>query len=255
MGAFMVKRIFLLSDSYILRTVSLATVLFFAFFVCTSLFAVVSANSYATLPTASLVDATVILDAGHGGEDGGAVGVNGVFEKDLNLEMSKTMAAILRSMGVRVIETRTEDKLLYTEEENIKGYRKVYDLRNRLKIAEENENAIFVSLHMNRFADPQYSGLQIYYSENHAESRLLADRLQKSVKEHLSPENRRSTKPAGESIYLLNRAENIALLVECGFLSNPAECEKLCTEDYRKQLSFVLVCDIINYIEETRDPI
>ena len=255
MGVFMVKRICFFSDSHIIRTVSLATALFFTFFVCTSLFAAVSATSYTAVETFSFIDTTVILDAGHGGEDGGAVGVNGVFEKDLNLEMSKTMAALLRSMGARVIETRTEDRLLYTEEENIKGYRKVYDLRNRLKIAEANEDAIFISLHMNRFTDPKYSGMQIYYSKNRAESRVLADTLQSSVREHLSPDNNRKTKGAGESIYLLDRAENIALLVECGFLSNPEECEKLCTEDYRKQLSFVLVCGIINYIEETRMPV
>ena len=255
MGVFMVKRICFFSDSHTVRTVSLATALFFAFFVCTSLFAAVSASSYVAVETFSFSDTTVILDAGHGGEDGGAVGENGVFEKDLNLEMSKTMAAILRSMGARVIETRTEDRLLYTEEENIKGYRKVYDLKNRLAVAEENREAIFVSIHMNRFTDPKYSGLQIYYSKNHSESRVLANGLQKSVREHLAPENKRETKAAGESIYLLDRAENIALLIECGFLSNPEECEKLCTEDYRKQLSFVLVCGIINYIEETRKPI
>ena len=132
MGAFMVRRIFLLSDSHILRTVSLATALFFAFFICTSLFAVVSANSYVTLPTISFVDATVILDAGHGGEDGGAVGVNGVFEKELNLEMSKTMAEMLRSMGVRVIETRTDDKLLYTEEQNTEIFKTLNELNRKI---------------------------------------------------------------------------------------------------------------------------
>ncbi len=194
----------------------------------------------------------VILDAGHGGEDSGTVGINGVLEKDLNLAVSQNLAALLRSAGITVIETRTEDRLLYTEAENIKGYRKLYDLKNRLAVATAHPDAIFISLHMNSFPEERYKGLQIYYSQNNEESRILAARLQKEVKAALQPDNDRKIKPASSTIYLLDRAENPALLIECGFLSNPEESTALSEEDYRKELSFVLFCGIINHISENK---
>ncbi len=195
-------------------------------------------------------DPVVILDAGHGGEDCGAVGVNGSYEKDINFAISTALAAMLRSAGVTVIETRTEDRLLYREEENIKGFRKIYDLRNRLAVAEANPDALFVSIHMNSFPEEQYSGFQVYYSRHSENARILAERLQSLVAERLQPDNHRKIKPAGDAIYLLDRAENTAVLLECGFLSNRKECEKLSTEDYQKQLSFLLFCGIMEYIEE-----
>ena len=196
---------------------------------------------------------TVILDAGHGGEDSGAVGVNGVPEKELNLAVTTALAAMLRSAGVTVIETRTEDRLLYRPAENIKGQKKMYDLRNRLAVAEENPDALFISVHMNTFTDAKYSGFQIYYSENRESIRILAGELQDIVKKYLQPENNRKIKAAGDNIYLLDRAkENPSILIECGFISNPAECEKLSSEDYRKQLSFILFCGIMNYMTENK---
>ncbi len=192
----------------------------------------------------------VILDAGHGGEDCGAIGTNGIYEKDVNFAISTTLAAMLRSAGITVIETRTEDRLLYREEENIKGYRKIYDLRNRLAVAEANPEALFVSIHMNSFPEEQYSGFQVYYSRNTENARILAEKLQRFVTDRLQPNNTRKIKPAGDTIYLLDRAENTAVLLECGFLSNSAECEKLSNEDYQKELSFVLFCGIMEYIEE-----
>ena len=189
---------------------------------------------------------TVILDAGHGGEDAGTIGENGVLEKDLNLLMAEEIALFLRAAGVTVILTRTEDKLLYKESENIKGYRKIYDLRNRLLVARAYPEALFVSLHMNAFPAKQYSGTQVYYSQNTEESRHIAQEIQAVVQKHLQPENNREIKPAGDSIYLLDEAESPAVLIECGFLSNPEECERLTEEDYRKRLSFLISCAIMN---------
>lgn len=192
---------------------------------------------------------TVLLDAGHGGEDGGAVGVNGALEKDLNLTITRYIKEYLEADGCRVVLTRNEDRLLYTEEQNIYGQRKLYDLRNRLEIAAKQENPILVSIHMNRFSQSKYSGLQVYYSKNHPDSRTLAAKIRAEVIQKLQPQNNRQIKEATTSIYLLNRAEMPAVLVECGFLSNPDECENLSREDYQKRLAKVIADSILAHIK------
>ena len=192
---------------------------------------------------------TVIIDAGHGGEDCGAVGVNGSFEKDINFAVSNMLSDMLKMAGFDVILTRTEDKLLYTEEQNIKGKRKIYDLKNRLAIAEANPEAIFISIHMNKFPIEKYSGLQVYYSENTDDGKALADAVQRSVSNRLQPDNNRKIKKAGSGIYLLDKAVNTAILIECGFMSNGAECERLSDKDYQRTLSFCIFCGIIEFVE------
>ena len=139
--------------------------------------------------------------------------------------------------------------MLYTEEENIKGIRKISDLKNRCKIAARYPNSVFVSIHMNSFGSSKYSGLQVYYSEKNDESRLLADSIQNKVINDLQKTNNRVTKP-GKDMYILENIDNTAVLIECGFLSNKEECEKLSEKEYQKELSFSIVCGIIEYIEE-----
>lgn len=191
---------------------------------------------------------TVVLDAGHGGEDGGAVGVNGVLEKDLNLAITESVAQYLKEMGISVICTRSEDVLLYDKNADYEGRKKMLDLAARLKIAKETENAIFVSVHMNSFPQTQYSGLQVYYSGNDPRSASLANLIQKRVREELQPTNSRKTKAATSSIYLLDRITSPAILVECGFLSNLEECQKLSSEEYRDQLARILAKTIADYV-------
>ncbi|MBP3591048.1 MAG: N-acetylmuramoyl-L-alanine amidase [Clostridia bacterium] len=185
-----------------------------------------------------------VLDAGHGGEDCGTIGQNGVYEKDLNFEITMELGSQLTELGYTVVYTRTEDKLLYTEAENIKGLRKIYDLKNRVKVAQSYSDATFISLHMNSFSDPKYSGLQVFYSENNAVSYQLAASIQGQVKEKLQPKNNRSIR-AGDGLYLLENLSCPAVLIECGFLSNPVECEKLCEKEYQKQLCFAILCGIM----------
>ena len=194
---------------------------------------------------------TVIIDAGHGGEDCGAIGKNGVYEKDLNLQIAVEIGNMLAEKGYDVVYTRTDDALLYLPEENIKGIRKISDLKNRCKIASEYKNAIFISIHMNSFGDSKYSGLQVYYSENDSAARTLAESIQRSVTDALQPSNKRVIK-RGEGIYVLENIYIPAVLVECGFLSNVEECEKLSEKEYQKQLSFRIVCGIIEYIESQK---
>lgn len=191
---------------------------------------------------------TVIIDAGHGGEDGGAIGKNGVVEKDLNLEIAFMLSDMLRASGMNVIMTRTEDILLYDRNVDFMGRKKSLDLKARLEIAKSVPDSIFVSVHMNAFPTEKYKGLQVWYSKNDSGSKQLADMIQEYVAAKLQPENSRATKKAGSSIYLLDRAVSPAVLIECGFLSNAEECEKLADENYRRQLSFVLFAAIRRYI-------
>ncbi len=191
---------------------------------------------------------TVIIDAGHGGEDCGAIGVNGVYEKDINLAVATELARLLSECGITVVETRTQDKLLYTEAQNVKGQRKQYDLKNRLEYAEKLPNAIFVSIHMNNFQMESCRGMQVLYSTNTPESRILANNIQTAVINTVQPYNTRKIKATDGNIYLLDNAVGTAVLVECGFLSNYDECEKLSEKDYQMQLSFSIFCGIMDYI-------
>lgn len=189
---------------------------------------------------------TVIIDPGHGGMDGGAVGVKGTLEKDLNLDLSLKLAAALEKAGVKTLLTRSEDVMLSTEGASSA---KNGDLRARLKIAEENENCLLVSIHMNKFPDASVKGMTFYYSPNHPESRLLAEAMQKAIVEKIQPENRRPMKEAGSSIYLLHRVTKPAVLVECGFLSNAYEEALLASADYRERMAGVLCEAILSYLE------
>ena len=189
----------------------------------------------------------IILDAGHGGEDCGAIGIDGVLEKDLNLAITFELGRMLGEKNFAVIYTRTEDKLLYRPDQDIKGIRKISDLKNRCEIAKKYPEALFISIHMNKFTQEKYSGTQIYSSINNKESRKLAETIQAEIKNTLQPQNNRKVKD-GDSIYLLKNTSNVAILIECGFLSNRDECKKLSEKEYQKQLSFSIVCGIIEYI-------
>lgn len=195
----------------------------------------------------------VVIDPGHGGEDGGAIAVDGTVEKILNLDFCKTIHDLCGLFGVDSILTRDSDTLLYdkySELDDYTGKKKVFDLKNRLRFTEEyGENAIFIGIHMNKFSEGKYSGTQVYYSPNSAESMPLAEALQGKVKASLQPENERAIKKAGSSIFLLNRLQIPAILAECGFLSNEAETARLNSAEYKKEFSLttaVVIGEFIN---------
>ena len=191
----------------------------------------------------------VVIDPGHGGEDCGAIGCSGVLEKDLNLQISMIIGELLEEKGFNVVYTRTDDRMLYRPEENIKGMRKLSDLKSRVRISEENLGAIFVSIHMNSFGDSKYSGLQVYAKDKDADSTALAESIRREVVSTCEPENKRAVK-AGDKIYVLEKNTNTSVLIECGFLSNKEECERLSQKEFQKELSFSVVCGIIKYMEE-----
>lgn len=209
-----------------------------------------SLNFELPLPTdTDMGKVTIVIDAGHGGEDGGCEG-NGLVEKNLNLDISMRLASLLREAGVNVVMTRETDILLYDKNSDYEGKKKVQDVRRRLEIATEQENAVLVSIHMNYFAETKYSGLQVWYSKNDSKSRILANLIQTEVKTTLQPNNKRSIKEATSGIFLLNNATFPAVLVECGFLSNTDEARALGDAEYRQALAKVIFEAIMEYISQ-----
>ncbi len=190
---------------------------------------------------------TVVIDAGHGGRDGGAVADDdGTLEKDLNLAVAKKLAAMLRLARIEVVMTRETDIELASPDSS---HKKRDDLTARLNMTKGLENAIFVSIHMNKYPVAKYSGLQVYYSEGNAHSLTLAEQIQKDSLV-LNPGNSRGVKAAGDAIYLLSHMEIPAVLVECGFLSNYEEKELLKSEGYQMKLAASLFCSVLAYINE-----
>lgn len=187
---------------------------------------------------------TVIIDAGHGGFDGGAVADDGTLEKDLNLSVSKKLEALFLSAGANVIMTRSEDASL---EGDAASHKKAADLRARVKIGEDHPGALFLSVHMNKFPIKKYSGLQVYYAKTPG-SRELAENIQKTVSGNLQKENTRAVKPADSSIYVLENARTAAVLVECGFLSCDDELAMLKDNEYQKSLAACIFSAVINSI-------
>ena len=192
---------------------------------------------------------TIVLDAGHGGEDGGCEG-NGLVEKDLNLDITLRLASLLREQGVNVVLTRDTDVLLYDINSDYHGKKKSQDLRKRLEISNSCENPVLISIHMNYFAQTQYSGLQVWYSKANPLSRILAEKVQSNVKSALQPSNQRKIKEATSSIFLLHNATFPAVLIECGFLSNPDEAHALGDAEYRQSLANVIFKSIMDYISQ-----
>ncbi len=198
----------------------------------------------------------LMLDPGHGGEDGGASSALGLVEKDLNLTLSRSLSSLSMLFGLPASMTRDDDRLLYdyyNEETDYTGKKKSLDLKNRLRITEESGACLLVSIHMNKFSDPRYSGLQVYYSPSSEDSPQLAGAVQSYIKSHLQPENNRQPKAAGSSIYLMNSADIPAVLIECGFLSNPEESRLLGEEDYRASLACTVFAPIAEYLVRQGD--
>lgn len=194
----------------------------------------------------SKIPITIIIDPGHGGEDPGATD-NNVTEKEINLLVAQKIASFLRLSGHSVIMTRTEDRLLYNDGEEAR--KKYFDLYNRVKIAAGEPNAIFVSIHMNKFPLESCYGLQTFYSSNNPQSEALAVMLQDSSK-LLDPNNKRLAKPDHDTIFVLKSLKIPSVLVECGFLSNPEEAKLLATESYQEQLAFAICCGINKFLQE-----
>ena len=226
---------------YILKIIAFVILFVFIGNVISALWRYIGDSTQSVLYSDSVeVPYTVVIDAGHGGRDGGAVALSALPEKELNLKLSLSLAEMLRACGVNVILTRDGDYMLSCDEGNTNKSR---DLAARRKIVQAQARALLVSIHMNSFPRSEYKGLQVYYSENDPLSQVFADTVQSNAKVHLQRSNNRQTKP-GREIYLLENTECPAILVECGFLTNPEEAELLNTEQYRQKIALLLCVSV-----------
>ncbi len=193
---------------------------------------------------------TVIIDAGHGGEDGGTSSVSGVLEKDINLSIACYLAEMLECAGYDTVMTRTTDEQIGDNSLPTIRQRKISDVRKRLDITKSYPDALLVSIHQNHFSDFRYGGAQVFYSPKSDTSRVLAESVQKSIVNLIQNGNTRKIKKIGTNVYLLYNCENTAIMAECGFLSNASEAENLSSADYQKKMAFSVACGIIKYLEE-----
>ena len=190
---------------------------------------------------------TLVIDAGHGGFDGGAVGSNGTTEQDINLSIAQRVQALAGFFGVRTALTRADENALDYDSSRSIRENKVADIRAREQIVRETSDPVFVSIHLNKFSDAQYRGAQVFYSPNHAGSKTLAELLQASLADGCDPANTRQAKRAENTIYLMNQLECPAVIVECGFLSNPAEEQLLNDTGYHKKIAASIVTGYLRY--------
>ncbi len=192
---------------------------------------------------------TVIVDAGHGGFDGGAT-VKNICEKDINLQISNSLAAYLKSFGFNVITVRSDDSSTESDPSATISARKKSDLRNRLELAKKNPDSIYVSIHLNKFPMESCKGAQIFYSPNNENSKILAECIRRSITEKLQKDNKRALKPGTRDTYLLYFSKIPTVIAECGFMSNSSDLNNLLNPGYQKQMAFSIACGILDYFKE-----
>lgn len=186
----------------------------------------------------------IVIDAGHGGEDGGATSCTGILESQLNLEIALKLNALCHLLGFETKMIRTSDVSVYTEGTTISA-KKASDLRRRVQIVNQTENAVLISIHQNTFSDSRYSGAQVFYAETDG-SREFAELLQQHLT-LIDRGNHRHIKPA-HNIYLMQHIKKTGVLIECGFLSNPSEEAMLRSAMYQKKLCSVIATGLCQYI-------
>lgn len=190
----------------------------------------------------------IVIDPGHGGEDGGATSCTGRMESEYNLAISRRLDDLLHLLGYRTRKTRTSDVSIYTTGSTI-AQKKVSDLKERVRIVNETENALLLSIHQNQFSDSRYSGAQVFYAKTTG-SKELGQKLQTELVSALNPGSNRKSKPVS-GVYLLENISCTGVLIECGFLSNPQEEARLRDEDYQKALCCVIAASLHQYLSNT----
>lgn len=179
----------------------------------------------------------IIVDAGHGGIDGGATSCSGVLESQINLDIARRLNDLLCFLGYDTKMVRTTDTSVYTEGNTIAA-QKVSDLKQRVKMVNETRNAILISIHQNTFSDSRYSGAQVFFADDSL-SKKLAQELQSTFISVLNPDSKRKSKPS-DGIYLMQNITRPGVLIECGFMSNPEEEARLRNAGYQKEIACVI---------------
>lgn len=188
----------------------------------------------------------LVIDAGHGGEDGGATSCTGILESEYNLKIAMRLDALMNLLGVQTKMIRTTDVSVYTKGNSL-SEKKISDLKERVRLVNSTNNALLVSIHQNYFNESQYSGAQVFYGV-HQDSKEFAVNTQSMLVKYLNPGSKRAAKKANE-IYLMQKVNCPAILVECGFISNPEEDALLQSDDYQKKLCCVLSVAIMSQLE------
>jgi len=188
---------------------------------------------------------TVVIDAGHGGVDGGATSCTGVLESQFNLEISIKLNDLMHLLGINTVMIRETDCSVYTQGETI-AQKKVSDLKERVRIVNSTENALLISIHQNLFSDSKYSGAQVFHAPTDG-SQILAKQLQSALIGAVNPNSHRQIKKA-DGVYLMQHIKTTGVLIECGFLSNPQEEYLLRDITYQQKLCSVIACTVSNYL-------
>lgn len=186
----------------------------------------------------------VVIDAGHGADDSGKVGINGALEKDINLVIALRVQELLEAQDVEVVLTREDDEGLFPKTGSKK---KLRDMQERVKLINEKRPALAVSIHQNSYSDERIYGAQTFYLKGCKEGKLAAELLQAQFVKTLDPENHRLAKE-NESYYLLKKVTYPTVIAECGFLSNHKEAELLCDKEYQEKIAWAIHLGIIQYL-------
>ena len=211
-----------------------------------------SPDALPTVAQSNSQDVVFILDAGHGGMDGGCSTAEGVPEKGINLSIMLHLRDWLEAFGYQVEVTRDTDRSIHDQGVEGIANQKSSDMDNRLALFNKYDNAVCISIHQNQFTDPQYSGAQMFYSDTNSESEALAQNLQTQFRTLLQPENQREIKLCGNELFLCYYCDNPTVMVECGFLSNPEEAALLTTEEYQKQVAFTVFSGIQQWLAQRK---
>lgn len=188
----------------------------------------------------------IIIDAGHGGVDGGATSCTGVLESKINLEIALKLDDLMHLLGYNTVMIRTSDISVYTEGNTI-AQKKISDLKQRVKIVNEKDNALLISIHQNHFPDSRYSGAQVFYPSTQG-SDVLSKMIQQNLVATVNPgSNRKSKKASG--VYLMEKIQCAGVLIECGFLSNPEEEASLRAGEYQKKICAVIAASISKFLD------
>ena len=223
------------------KMITIYVILFSAFIVCS----LAGNRAISVFSEKNVNSVTVVIDAGHGGIDGGAVSCTGVYESRINLEIAQTLDDLMHLLGIQTVMIRDTDQSIHTEGDTI-ARKKVSDIRNRVSIVNSTPNALFISIHQNHFSDSQYKGAQVFYNDQEG-SLVLANELQEGLRKYLNPQNKRQPKKIS-GVYLMEHINCAGVLIECGFLSNPQEEYLLRDHGYQKKLSGVIATVISQYL-------
>lgn len=191
----------------------------------------------------------IVLDAGHGGEDEGAQSNNGTTEAETNLKIALKVQNLLEQAGCTVILTRSDENAIYDLDSKTLRQKKVSDIKNRVKIGNTSSADIFVSIHLNKIPEAQYSGWQTFYKNGNEQGKKLATSIQNNLNQAIQKENKRVPLKI-DNVYIIKNVEIPTSIVECGFLSNPEEEKNLLNDEYQNKLAWGIYTGIIDYFYE-----